>query len=126
MKKSINLFAVFLLLGASVFAAKAPKVKGHNAKMNEQVSFIPLQYKSGFAVMVDKLEPGKSMVIISDRNRDYVFKDVLTKQDKAEKKYVIRDINDGNYTVEVFSKNQDIKVPFSVYTRGGRQMVHMD
>jgi len=126
MKKSINWIALFLLLGTGAFAAAPAKAKNYHAKPAVKVSFIPLRLKSGFAVMVDKQEPGKSMVIIYDNDQNVVFKDVLTKETRAEKKYILSYLDDGNYTVEVFSKNHDIKTPFRVYNRGEHKVVHLD
>jgi len=126
MKKSINWIVLFLLLGTGTFATTPERFKNRNAKPGYKVSLIPLRLKSGFAVMVDKQEPGKSMVIFYDNNQDVVFKDVLTKETKAEKKYILSYLDDGNYTVEVFSKNHDIKTPFRVYNRGERKIVHLD
>jgi hypothetical protein len=126
MKKLINLVVLFLLLGTSAFAAIPAKLKTPNAKPNEQVSFIPLRLKSGFAVMVNKLEPGKSVVIFYDNDQNVIFKDVLTKGTKAEKKYILSELDDGDYSVEVYSKNHDIKTHFSVYNRGERKVSHMN
>jgi len=126
MKKLINLGVLFLLLGTSAFAAIPAKSKAPIAKPNEQVSFIPLRLKSGFAIMVNKLEPGKSVVIFYDNDQNVIFKDVLTKGTKAEKKYILSSLDDGDYTVEVYSKNHDIKTQFSVYNRGERKVSHMN
>lgn len=126
MKKSINWVVLFLLLGASAFATIPAKFKSHNAKLNDKVSFIPLRLKSGFAVMVNKQEPGKSMVLIYDSDKNVVFKDLLTNKTKAEKKYILSYLDNGDYTVEVFSKNHDVKTQFSVYNRGERKIVHLN
>jgi len=126
MKKSINLFVLLLLLGTSAFAAIPAKFKNHNAKLSDKVSFIPLRLKTGFAVMVDKQEPGKSTVIIYDDDQNVVFKDLLTKETKGEKKYILSQLDDGDYTVEVYSKNHDIKRQFSVYSKGERKMAHLN
>jgi hypothetical protein len=120
MKNSLKLIVLFLLLGTGVFA-KTPKSR--NIKSNEKVSIIPLHLKSGFAVMVNKLEPGKSMVILYDDNHNVVFKDMLTNETKAEKKYNLSYLNEGNYTLEVSSKNHDTKAPFTVRSNKSGQKV---
>jgi len=126
MKKLINWVVLFLLLGTSAFATSPAKPKSNNAKPNEKVSFIPLRLKSGFAIMVDKQEPGNSMVLIYDKNQNVVFKDLLTKGTRAEKKYVFPHLDNGDYTVEVVSKNSDVKTKFSVYNRGDKKIVHLN
>jgi hypothetical protein len=125
MKKSIKLAVLFLLLGMGVSSTVSAKTKNHTAKAREQVSLIPLHAKGGFAVVVDKQEPGKSVVIISDRDNNVVYKDLLTKGTRAEKKYNFTNLDDGYYTVEVFSKGHDIKTHFLVYTRGQKKMVRL-
>lgn len=85
MKKFITLTSLFLLLGIGVCSTVSAKPKNHNRRSHEQVSFIPLHQKGGFAIMVDKQQPGKSMVIIYDQDKNVVFKDCLTKGTRAEK-----------------------------------------
>ena len=131
MKKFITLTSLSLLLGMGVCSTVSAKpvsfhIRSHRAvTSHEQVSFIPLKKEKGFAVMVDKLDPGKSMVIIYDQNKDVVFKDCLTKGTRAEKKYNMAYLDNGDYTVEVYSKTHDVKTPFYVYNRGETKMVHM-
>lgn len=131
MKKFITQTALLLALGMGVCSTLSAKPKSfhvrssHMGSSYEQVSFIPLQTKKGFAIMVDKLQPGNSTVIIYDQNKNVVFKDCLTKNTRAEKKYILSGLNDGDYTVEVFSKTHDIKTSFYVWDNGKRKIVHM-
>jgi hypothetical protein len=130
MKKFVTRAALLLILGVGVCSTVSAKPNNHrtshkNMQTHEQVSFIPLHQKGGFAVMVDKLEPGSSMVIIYDQYQNVVFKDRLTKGMKAEKKYILSNLDNGDYTVEVFSKAHDIKTSFYVYDNGRKKIVHM-
>jgi uncharacterized protein (DUF2249 family) len=132
MKKFITQTALLLALGMGVCSTVAAKpIRFHmrsshmRSSSYEQVSFIPLQTKKGFAVMVDKLQPGNSMVIIYDQYKNVVFKDRLTKNTRAEKKYILSNLDNGDYTVEVFSKTHDIKTSFYVWDNGKRKIVHM-
>ncbi len=126
MKKSIKLAVLFLLMGIGVSSTVFAKDKGHKMnKTREQVSLIPLRTNKGFAVRVDKQEPGKSMVIVSNADGEVVYKDLLTKGTNAEKKYIFTQLDNGNYTVEVFSKTHDVKTPFYVYNKGQRKIVHL-
>lgn len=130
MKKFVTRAALFLALGVGVCSTVSAKPNNRRTTIkhiqtHEQVSFIPLHQKGGFAIMVDKPEPGSSVVIIYDQYKNVVFKDRLTKGMKAEKKYILSDLANGNYTVEVFSKTHDIKTSFYVYDNGRKKIVHM-
>jgi hypothetical protein len=68
--------------------------------------------------------PASSMVIVSDEYGNTVYKDCLTQGATAEKKYVLdRDLLDGKYVVEVYSKEHDIQTNFYIYHRGDRRIV---
>ena len=131
MKKFITLTSLSLLLGMGVCSTVSAKPinfhmrSHHETSSHEQVSFIPLHQKEGFAIMVDKLDPGKSMVIIYDRDKNVVFKDCLTKGTRNEKKYILSNLNNGDYTVEVYSKMHDIQTSFYVYDNGKKKIAHM-
>jgi hypothetical protein len=123
MKSSIVSSVLFLLLGIGLCSNAAAKSKYHNTKPGEEVSLIPLHYNRGFAVMVDKQEPGKSMVIVYDAYGTPVFKDMLTSEKRAEKKYLLSDLSDGIYSVEVYSKGHDVKTNFYIYNNGRKRVV---
>jgi len=125
MKKSITLATLLLFLGIAASSTVSAKPKSHHVKSREQVSLIPLRAKKGFAVMVDKQEPGKSIVIVYDKDKNVVFKDLLTKGAKAEKKYIFSNLDAGDYTIEVYSKEHDIKTPFFVSNSGQKKIVHL-
>jgi hypothetical protein len=125
MKKSIKLAGLFLLFGTGAFAAPH-KNRHHNMdmSMNKQVvSLVPLRDEPGIAVRVDKLMPEKSMVIFSDDEGNFVFKDCLTKGANAEKKYNLSHLDAGNYTIEVYSKGHDVKTHFYVYNKKGGKVI---
>jgi hypothetical protein len=74
MKKFVTRAALFLALGVGVCSTVSAKPNNHrmthkNMQTHEQVCFIPLTKKGGFAIMVDKQEPGSSMVIIYDQDK---------------------------------------------------------
>jgi hypothetical protein len=81
----------------------------------QQVSIIPLKNDRGFAIRVDKMLPGNSMVMIYNQDNDEIFNDRLTKGTIGEKKYLLRELDNGKYTVEVYSKGHDIKTDFYIY-----------
>lgn len=118
-----------LLLSAGAFAA-TPKPHHHknmNTVMDKQVvSIIPLKNDRGFAARVDKMDDGNSIVIVYNSEGDAIFKDRLTKTKLGEKKYLLRDLDNGKYTVEVYNRNgRDVKTNFYIYynTRTDRRVV---
>ncbi|HVV56319.1 MAG TPA: hypothetical protein VHC47_13385 [Mucilaginibacter sp.] len=126
MKKLIMLASAALLVCTGAFAAKPAKAPKHNKMyMHEQVSLIPLHQEPGFAVMVDKELAGKTTVIIDDNDGNTVFKDMLTKGTRAEKKYNLSKLAAGNYTVEVFSKGHDVKTRFYVYNKSRGKVIFL-
>lgn len=127
MKKLIKLSALSLLMGIGVCSVASANPKHHktNTNMDKQVvSLIPLKANRGFAVRVDKLMPSKTTVIVYDDVSDVaLFKDHLTEGTHAEKKYLLSQLDDGRYTVEVYSKGHDTKTQFYIYTRGNKRII---
>ena len=101
MKTSIKLIAMFLflLMGTGAFASIHPKANRNMS--NNRVSLVPLKHSRGFAIMVDKNEPGNSVVFICDINGDCIFKYKLQNGLNSETKYLTTQLPDGQYTVEV-------------------------
>lgn len=127
MKKSIIFGALGLLmgLGVSTTAASKPKLRNHHMDLSVRagVSIIPLKNEPGFAIMVDSPTPGRSMVIISNQDESLIFKNVLIDGNRFEKKYNVKMLDAGNYTIEVHSKGHDIKTNFYVYNKPGGKVV---
>jgi hypothetical protein len=119
MKTSIKLTAAAFFLSAGALAAtpKPHHQKNMNTMMDKQVvSIIPLKNDQGFAARVDKMDEGKSIVMVYNSEGDVIFKDKLTDTRIGEKKYLLRDLNDGKYTLEVYTKGgRDIKTNFYIY-----------
>jgi hypothetical protein len=116
MKKSITLAAILLVLGTSVFAS--PPSKSKNAKLTDEIAFVPLKSDRGFGIKIEKLAPGKSLVLIYNNENNVVFKDVLSKGASGQKNYILTSLENGDYTVEVTSANQVIKKQLHVYDEG--------
>ena len=124
MKTSVKLVVLFLLmfLGTSAFASIHIR-SYHKAKpATSQVSLIPLKHSRGFAILVDKNMPGSSIVMISDINGDVFFKHRLQNGMHNETKYLTTQLEDGQYTVEVYSKDHDVKTKFYIYNNGSRRI----
>ena len=111
-----------MLLSTGAFASIHVR-SYHKARRNTgQVSLIPLKHSRGFALMVDKNMPGSSMVMISDINGDVFFKQRLQNGMLNETKYLTTQLDDGQYTVEVYSKDHDVRTRFYIYNNGSRRI----
>ena len=116
MKKSITLAALLLIIGSSVFAAIPANLKTHDLK--DEVSFVPLKSDNGFGIKIAKDAPGKSVVIVYDDSHNVIFKDLLSKDARGEKGYLINSLDYGDYTVEVVSNKQSTKKVMHVFDDG--------
>ena len=107
-----------LLFSAGALAA-TPQLKHHKTDVNtnkQLVSIIPLKHDRGFAARVDKMDDGKSMVMIYNDQGDVIFKNKLTNTRMGETKYLLRNLDDGKYTLEVYNKGgRDVKTNFYIY-----------
>ena len=119
MKKSIIYGALCILMGLGVSSTASAKPRSHSRDLSARagISVIPLRHEPGFAVMVAGEMPGNSVVIITNQDETYTFKDLLTKGSRFEKKYNLRDLDAGNYTLEVVTKGHDVKTNFYVYNK---------
>ena len=124
MKTSIKLVALLLLmlLGTGAFASIHVKSYHKASRTTSQVSLIPLKHSRGFAIMVDNKMPGNSLVMISDINGDVFFKQRLQNGMRNETRYLTTQLEDGQYTVEVYSKGHDVKTKFYIYNNGSRRI----
>src|SRR3569833_1599601 len=106
-------------LGVSSTAAPKPKPRNHSTDIAARagISIIPLKNEPGFAVMVDRPMPGRSMVSITNQDETLMFKDPLINGKRFEKKYNVKMLDAGNYTVEVYYKGHDLKTNFYVYNK---------
>jgi hypothetical protein len=124
MKTSIKSIALFMLmlLGTGAFASIHVRSYHKANHITSQVSLVPLKHSRGFAIMVDKNMPGNCMVIIYDINGDAFFKSKLSNGLHNETRYLTTQLAEGQYTVEVYSKDHDIKTRFYIYNNGSRRI----
>jgi hypothetical protein len=120
MKNSIKLTALFLLASAGLFAAaSAQPVVPAKADV---ITFSSLSSERGIDVKVEKTAPGKAIVAIYDQDGNVLRKDVV-KSDKAfDKAYILNQLEDGDYTLEVTSHGQVVKKAIHVYEEGSTKM----
>ncbi len=116
MKKSIKLIALFLIACAGAFVTntgngQAPK----NSGKEDVIIFAPLPAKTGILIRVKKAGPGTATVIIYDSDNTVLRKDVLYSAKMMEKGYVLDQLENGDYNVEVTSGKQVVKKGIHVY-----------
>ncbi|MGN6395285.1 MAG: hypothetical protein ACTHMI_06965 [Mucilaginibacter sp.] len=107
MKASIKLTALLLLAATGVFAATPAK----SAKTDvPAVTISSLASNKGIAV---KTADAKSIVMIYDQDKNVLRKDVLASN--ASKGYILNNLENGDYMMEVTSNNQTVKKNIHVY-----------
>jgi hypothetical protein len=113
MKNSLKLTALLLLASASIFAATPTKtVVPFTADI---ITFSSLPSLTGLDIKVDKNVAGKVVVLVYDQNNNVVFKDVMSGAKSMEKGYILNQLQNGDYTLEVSSGKQTIKKEIHVY-----------
>jgi len=115
MKNSIKLTALFLLASAGLFAAVPSKPKAPVTPSKDAITFSSLPSHTGIDIKVDRAEPGKAIVMIYDQDQNVIFKDVLPKDKAMEKGYILNQLDNGDYTIEVTSNKQVVKKDIHVY-----------
>lgn len=118
MKKSIKLTALALLLSAGVFAGTPNKPTTHMpAGRMDKIVFYTLPSQSGIDLRIKKAEPGKTIVIIRDNDGNVLQKDVMTGAD-VRRGYVLNQLDEGDYSIEISSNNQVFKREIHIYNEG--------
>ncbi len=116
MKTSIKITALLLLASASVFAVTPSKAAVPPSKATITLSSLPSL--KGLEVKVDGSTPSKAVVIVYDENKNVVYKDVMPAFKSMEKGYILTNLEDGTYSLEVTVKHQTIKENIAVYHEG--------
>lgn len=125
MKHSIKLLALGLLLSTSLFAA-IPVKPGtpKTSPMNKMVSFTQLPTKRGIEIKLNDPTAGKATVTIYDWNNDIVWQEPLSQKKGLDKGLILNQLDNGNYTVEVFLGKQMVaKKTAHVYYQGDSKLV---
>ncbi|HEY4323746.1 MAG TPA: hypothetical protein VGN20_07160 [Mucilaginibacter sp.] len=121
MKNSIKLTALFLLASTGVFVATSAKAAVVPSKA-DVITFSSLPSERGIAVKVEKTAPGKAIVAIYDQDGNVLRKDIV-KSDKAfDKAYILNQLENGDYTIEVTSHGQVVTKDIHVYDENGTKM----
>jgi hypothetical protein len=110
MKKFITTSAVLIALALSTTGAFAAN-KTKTTKSDGQV-FAALTYYDNSCnvdVVLDKLTPGNSTLRIYDEDGNVIFKDdVAINAETIKKSYLLTDLADGDYTIEVTTNNNEV------------------
>lgn len=115
MKASIKLTALFLLASTGLFAATPSKTKAAVVPSKDVITFSALPSHKGVDIKVDRAEAGKAIVMIYDQDMNVIFKDVLPADKAMEKGYILNQLDNGDYTIEVTSNKQVVKKDVHVY-----------
>lgn len=125
MKTSFKFFAVLVVSALVSTASFAKTIDGTNdeAASKNAVAINALSNDRGVRVSVLREEnAGKAYVVIYDNDKNVLRKDALPKNVNAmEKGYLIKDLEAGDYTIEVVSNNQSETKKFHVYEDEGKK-----
>jgi hypothetical protein len=122
MKNSIKLAALFLVASTGLFAATSAKAATVVPSTKDVITVSSLPSEDGVAVKVEKDEPGKAFVIIYDKDGNVLRKDVLSNDKGFEKGYILSQLENGDYTIEITSDKQVVKKDIHVYDEDQTKM----
>ena len=116
MKNSIKLTALTLLLSTGLFAAASAKTTGTVVpSTKDEITFSSLPSHKGIEVKVEGRDVAKAIVIIYDQDQNVIYKDVLPAYKSMEKGYILNQLANGDYTIEVTANKQVVKKDIHVY-----------
>jgi hypothetical protein len=121
MKNSIKLTALFLLASVSVFAVSPAKTKVSTDPVKDGITFSSLPSNKGVEVKVEGSKAAKAIVMIYDQDKNVIYKDALSAHKSMEKGYVLSQLDNGDYTIEVTSNHQTVTKDVHVYDEDGRK-----
>lgn len=121
MKKLTGLLSVILLLSGSLLAANPAKTIGNYLQKGEDITFSSLPEHRGILIKFRKGAEGRAVVLIYDKDKNVLRKDVLSKK-SLQKGYVLNTLENGDYVVEVMLNKEDVKKEIHVYHEGDAKM----
>jgi hypothetical protein len=126
MKNSFKLSVLFLLASTGIFAtATAKPTSPKTSSINSMVTVCALPTRKGVEIKVNKDAPGKALVIIYNWNNDVVWKDKLSPDKIMDRGYVLNQLDNGNYTIEVTLNKQVVRKTAHVYYKGDSKLVQI-
>jgi hypothetical protein len=115
MKSSLKLIALYLLVSICILGAVSAKAISSNPPSKNLISFYTLPSAAGVDIKVEKIIPGKVIVIIFDEYANVLLKESLSTDKYLERDYILNKLDNGNYTIEVTSNKKVMKKDFRVY-----------
>jgi hypothetical protein len=121
MKNSIKLTALLVLASVSVFAAKPVKANDPVGPSKDVITFSSLPSRNGvnIKVKVQNRPAAKALVIIYNEDKNVIFKDAIPAYKEMEKGYILNQLDNGDYTIEVIAGNQTVTRDVHVYDEDG-------
>lgn len=116
MKKSITLLALILSVSTAIFASPVK-----NATANDDIIINSLQKELTISVSVKHENAGKSLVTVYNDANTVLFKDKLANKGAASKAYLLNELENGNYTIEVSAGAQTVTKQIHVYDENGKK-----
>jgi hypothetical protein len=117
MKTSIKLTALLLLASVSVFAASPAKAKIEGP--TGVITFSTMPSLKGVEIKVDGNTATKAIVLVYDQDKNVIFKDVTPAYKAMEKGYILNQLEEGDYTLEVTANHQTVTKQVHVYDEDG-------
>jgi hypothetical protein len=116
MKNSIKITALLVLASTGLFAATTVKTAGTVVpSTNEVITFSSLPSHKGIEVKVEGSAASKAIVMIYDKDKNVIYKDALPAYKKMEKGYILTQLENGDYTIEVTANKQVATKEIHVY-----------
>lgn len=119
MKNSIKLTALLVLMSAGVYAASP--VKGIPPAKAE-ISFSAMPADRGINVKINNDKVEKAVVMVYDANGKVIFKNSMPKNKAMERGYVLNQLDNGDYTIEVAAGKQSVKKYVHVFDRDQKKV----
>ena len=123
MKNSIKAAALFLVLSAGILTATSTQAATRVVTSNAgEITFSPSESLTTVNIKVEKVAPGKAIVVITDADGNILRKDVAAASKAFEKSYILNQLDNGDYGIEVIANNQVVKKTVHVYEEDGVKM----
>ena len=128
MKKFITssaLLVAFALLSTGAFAANNTKTNGLGADAQVFAAVTYYSNSCNIDITLDKLTPGNSVLRIYDENGNLLLKDDVTiNAETVTKSYLLDDLVDGDYTIEVTSNNEVVEQDLTLNSQETTEQVY--
>jgi hypothetical protein len=122
MKNLIKSTALFLLLSAGIFVTPVRAAAAAHP-VPDQVFFSTLNKQFGVSVSVLKPDAGKTTVAIYDEDNHLLIKDSMNRKDFDQKGYILDELDNGNYSIEVVSNGELITKTVHIYEEGNTKKI---